>query len=459
MNEARKHGLLEELAKCMRCGFCQAACPVYREEGTEFSVARGKLILVEAVLDGRSPLSPAVRDALDACLLCKSCRAACPSGVRTDVIMAAGREMAAERYGLGALKAGALATLSRPKRMTAATALGARLWGLAFAKEEGADLWRLRVRPGSIYPRLPKRSLVARLADGELGAVAEPGTAALVISRPGVVRTVVFFPGCLVNYMLPEVGLATIKVLLAAGARVVVPASPTCCGTPLYVNGERAGASRLAEINLAWLARTDASLIGNMEAGPDGQPGERAPVVFSCPSCAESWRGYPALVEGRAAEEAGRAAKRVVDVSVFLSRSRVAPGDAERAVGDSGRVTDFPPKRAVTYHDPCHLAQAQGVRGEPRALLGALPGVTYREMADASACCGSGGTFGLFHPDLSRRIGGRKAADIAGTGADTVATGCPACMLQLRQELRLAGRGQVAVKHTVELLAEALPDV
>ena len=430
MNERRRRELLEELAKCMRCGFCQAACPVYREEGTEFSVARGKLILIEAVLDGRSALTPAIRDALGACLLCKSCRAACPSGVRTDLIMAAGREMAADRYGLGLVKANALAVLRRPKALRLATALGTRLWPMAFAREADGGLWRLRIPPGNLYPRLPRRSFVARLTRGELGAVAEPKSGTLVVGRASAAKTGVFFPGCLVSYMLPDVGLAAVKVLVAAGTRVAVPLQPACCGTPLYVNGERSGAASSAAANLTWLSQSGLTA---------------SPIVFACPSCAESWRGYPDLVEGRSAGPANEAAGRVVDISVFLSR--FTPEIFRRAVS-----------RRLTYYDTCHLAQAQGVRSEPRALLTALPGVSFKEMADPGACCGSGGTFGLFHADLARRIGGKKAADIAATGADTVATGCPACLLQLGQELRVAGRPQVAVRHTVELLAEALGD-
>ncbi|MHB8758406.1 MAG: (Fe-S)-binding protein, partial [Bacillota bacterium] len=343
--------------------------------------------------------------------------------------------------GLGLVKANALATLRRPKILGLAAALGSRLWSVAFAGQADAGLWRLRVPPGNLYPRLPRLSFLARLARGELGAVAEPKSEALVVSRGATARTAVFFPGCLVNYMLPEIGLATVKVLVAAGVRVVVPARPTCCGTPLYVNGDRTGATGLAEANLAW--RSQSSL-------------RASPVVFACPSCAESWRGYPELVGARAGAAAREAAGRVVDISVFMSE--VAPeilrGTAHRdGPSEAGRSGG-----TVTYHDPCHLAQAQGVRSEPRALLRALPGVAFKEMADPGACCGSGGTFGLFQADLARRIGGRKAEDIATTGADTVATGCPACLLQLRQELHVAGQRRVAVRHTVELLAAALGD-
>ncbi|MHB8926275.1 MAG: (Fe-S)-binding protein [Bacillota bacterium] len=446
MNESRRARLQEELARCMRCGFCQAACPVYRERGTEFSVARGKLILIEAVLDGRIGLTRDVRDALEACLLCKSCRAACPSGVRTDVILAAARELAAERYGHGLLKTAAFAALKRPALLAAAAGAGAHLWGLAFAPEDGGDLWRLRLPPGNLYPRLPRRSLLSRLGAGELGATAAAGGRAMKVSPDTVRGTVILFPGCLVNFMLPQVGLAAIKVLLSMGSEVIVPSGQACCGTPLYVNGDRAGAGRLAETNLSWLASAGVAASGG---GP--------PVVFVCPSCAESWRGYPEMVREEWTALARQVADRVTDISVFLTRR----GPEEflaglvAAAGRPGRG-DAGPRVTVTYHDPCHLAQAQGVRVEPRALLRSLPGVALKEMAEPGGCCGSGGTFGLFHHDLSGRIGGRKAADITATEAVAVATGCPACLLQLRQELSAAGRSAVGVRHTVELLAEVV---
>ena len=90
-----------------------------------------------------------------------------------------------------------------------------------------------------------------------------------------------------------------------------------------------------------------------------------------------------------------------------------------------------------------------------RALLRALPQVALVEMEEAASCCGLGGTFAATQVDLSRRIGDRKAAAIAATGAELVATGCPGCVLQLQDSIDRAGLGVRAV-HTLDLVDQAL---
>jgi Fe-S oxidoreductase len=108
-------------------------------------------------------------------------------------------------------------------------------------------------------------------------------------------------------------------------------------------------------------------------------------------------------------------------------------------------------KRVITYHSSCHL-RAAGVTQEPRELLKQIPGAQFVEMQDADRCAGGAGTFIVKNYDLSRQVFERKRRAIALTGADVVATSCPACMIQLNNGLR----GNVEVKHVVELLEAAL---
>ncbi len=110
--------------------------------------------------------------------------------------------------------------------------------------------------------------------------------------------------------------------------------------------------------------------------------------------------------------------------------------------------------RKVTYHDPCHLNRGQGINKEPREILKSIPGVELIEMKEPGRCCGMAGSFSLVHPDLSVQISDRKTADIAQTQTDTVATGCPACRLQLQSGVENAGI-QEQVMHTVQILAES----
>jgi glycolate oxidase iron-sulfur subunit len=105
----------------------------------------------------------------------------------------------------------------------------------------------------------------------------------------------------------------------------------------------------------------------------------------------------------------------------------------------------------VTYHDPCHIAHCQGLRQEPRQLLRLIPGLDYRELAEADACCGSAGTYNIEQPAMSDLVLQRKVANIRKTGARYLVTGNPGCLLQLKKALA-EGEQPVQVVHLTELL-------
>ena len=151
---------------------------------------------------------------------------------------------------------------------------------------------------------------------------------------------------------------------------------------------------------------------------------------------------------GGAREEQIKAlAGKTTDVLDYLVNRIGIPAEAIRETGGE--------KGIVTYHDPCHLRKSLGVAAPPRTLLKALPDLEFREMAEAEACCGCGGSFTLEHYELSRAVGGRKAQNIRQSGAVVAATACPACMLQITDLLSRAG-DQIRVRHVIELVAENL---
>jgi glycolate oxidase iron-sulfur subunit len=113
--------------------------------------------------------------------------------------------------------------------------------------------------------------------------------------------------------------------------------------------------------------------------------------------------------------------------------------------------------RTVTYQDSCHLVHAQKVRTAPRRLLSAIPGLELREMNAPDRCCGSAGIYSIVQQEMSQRLLDAKMNDIAVTGASTIATANPGCMMQLE-----AGARQhdidARVVHVIELLDEAMRD-
>jgi glycolate oxidase iron-sulfur subunit len=166
-------------------------------------------------------------------------------------------------------------------------------------------------------------------------------------------------------------------------------------------------------------------------------------VVTNAAGCGSGMKEYPALFKGLAEEQQATAfAERVQDISVFLSRlGLAAPPPLARPL-------------KVAYHDACHLANAQGVRSEPRQLLSSIPNLTLLEIPEGELCCGSAGTYNLEQPQIAGQLGERKASNILATGAEAIITGNIGCLTQIAAHLARLGR-PLPMWHTVEVLDRA----
>jgi Fe-S oxidoreductase len=152
-------------------------------------------------------------------------------------------------------------------------------------------------------------------------------------------------------------------------------------------------------------------------------------------------KDYPTLFAGEPEQAAAEVlARRVKHVAEVVMQSPVQPSMASS--------TSSP--RKVTYHSSCHL-RAAGVTKEPRAILNSLPGVQFIEMPDADRCAGGAGTYLVKDFDTSQRILARKRQAVEHSGADLVATSCPACMIQLKTGLPSG----IQVRHIAQVLQDS----
>lgn len=404
------------IRECVKCGVCQAHCPAYRVDRREGSVARGKVALAAALLDGEVGLERQLVEDLSMCLMCGSCVAKCPNKVPTDEIVGAIRREITGDQGLTPLGRGVAALLGSPGLMKLLGKGGAVVSPLFLKKVPESSGLRLRfpltdMRDRTV-PRIAFRNLFDRVKEFYPG---EPGKPAIG-----------FFAGCSITYLYPELGEQMVAILRRLGYAVFIPRNQRCCGIPALSTGNGRLMEDLAEGNLRAFA---------------GRPVER--IVTACASCHRGTHEYYAGMRG----EFGGFAEKVVDFSVFL-----------REDGFFARLAAMEKRAArvrVTYHDPCHL-KTQGITREPRELLRALPQVDFVEMADADSCCGLGGTFSANHYAESMQIGARKVPGLQKSGAALVATACPGCIMQLQDIINHAGLKMRAV-HILELLAEAVP--
>ena len=405
----------EALARCMKCGFCKAACPVFI--GEETTSPRAKVRLARAVVRGELEISRGFRAQMERCLNCRACADECPSGVEPNKIALAARCGLVEQDGLPWQKriifSGAL---KRPRLM----ALGARALGIA-QHVSAIDLQNnplrgllglVGMRRDKDFPILGRRSLFSILPES-----LEP------LGEQKI--TVAYFPGCAANLIYPEIGIAAVRVLRKLGARVILPHDLVCCSTPVFNSGDIADARELAVRNIEILSSVEAEFI-----------------ITSCGSCGLTTSKEWAELLGMSGAEA--ISRKVLDISEFVAR--YAPDGALETLDD---------EEIVTYHDPCHLRRGMGVYETPRQLLKSILGNRFVEMELADRCCGGGGTFSIYHPELSQTVAETKMECVAKSGAGLVATGCPGCVMQLRDSIVHRKMGQRAI-HTIEIIDRAL---
>ena len=120
-------------------------------------------------------------------------------------------------------------------------------------------------------------------------------------------------------------------------------------------------------------------------------------------------------------------------------------------VGAEPAARRHPLRLRIAYHDACHLAHAQRVREQPRAVLRSIPGLEIVEPEEWEVCCGSAGLYNVLQPDAAAELGRRKAENILATGAEAIAAANPGCTLQITSHLAAMGR-PLPVYHPVELL-------
>ncbi|RKO65941.1 (Fe-S)-binding protein [Desulfofundulus salinus] len=410
----------EEILKCMKCGNCQAVCPLYQESRREPAVARGKIRLAAAVLEGKLEPTAGLAECFALCLTCLACVASCPSGVKVDRIILAARTALTQRKGLPFIKKTVFTGLSRPRLFDLGVKTAARIQGLLFK----------HIEPGKMQPRFPigleLRRILPPLAPVPFrGQVAEKHT----VERP--VATVAFFTGCMTNYLYPGIGQATLRVLKAHGVDVIIPRLQHCCGAPILYSGA-------ADLALE-MARSHVDLFSSIQADA---------IITVCGTCGEAFKHlYPELLDGVSGhgDRAREVAAKILDITQFLHKLPFDP-KLFKAL-----------ELAVTYHQPCHLGRGLGVVQEPLSIIRSIPGVNYLPLKEPARCCGNAGSFSLTHYDLSYQILTRKLKDIEGTGAQLVVTGCPACRMHLTDGLTQQQMPQKVV-HTVELLARSLDE-
>ena len=397
----------DELNTCVQCGLCLSACPTFRVTGDETMSPRGRIALMREVQLHDAPLTDEVVDAFETCVQCRGCEPACPSDVPYGRLMERTREALVDQGVTPRWQRLALSPLGHPRLLRA----GSVALGVAQRLHVVPDRFGLATPIPLRQPKPTSAPAQSTFASGFSG------------DRPSEIPTqtrvegarVYLFTGCVMDAWQRDVHQAGQRVLAAAGFEVVLTGSlAPCCGAlhahAGFTDDTRAFAERMIE-------RLD----------PD------IPVIVDSAGCGAAMKDYGHLLgTAEAAEFAGR----VVDIQEFL------------ALHLDRLPTVTPLDLRVAIQDPCHLRHVQRVHLATRAVL--APCVRELvELDDDGLCCGAGGAYSVFQPELADQIRARKLGSIERAAPDVVASANPGC------SMHLAARG-VATVHPMQLVDRAL---
>ena len=434
-----------EISQCVKCGICQSECPTYITTGDETMVARGRLALLKAVVEGELKLSEGIADRISKCTSCLSCVSNCPRGIDPVKIINAAKGEYFKKNGSDFISKTVFKYLSNNDQSLYPLF---KLIGIAsnmFYSQIPAEGWLKELLPfvrngiKKKFPQFGKRNLKQEIPE--------------IIKVKNPKMRVVFFTGCMTDFVYQDAGHSIISILKANNIETIIPKKIGCCGAPAYYMGDHKTALNLAKKNHSILLQSNLDYI-----------------IINCATCGGVLKSVYKMLLNVNGDFSGFEDK-VIDIHKFLiiaqcdlknlplspSLTRRGSGVVNKKTGLSQHIDNLQKKFSskkkikVTYHDPCHLKRGQNIYSEPREIIKSLPWVDFIEMDAPDACCGGAGGFNLKHYDLSLEIGKRKADSIKRTGADVIVTGCPSCQMQIMDALNRTNYNR-PVLHTVELL-------
>ncbi|NMO97935.1 (Fe-S)-binding protein [Paenibacillus lemnae] len=440
----------EQLTNCMRCGFCQTACPTFLETGLEAASPRGRIALMKAVVDGIMEPDESFQAQMDLCLGCRACEPACPSDVKYGQLIEQTREAIAQEK-----------KYSMPVKLARKTFLEGlfphqgrmKFMGKALKFYQKSGLQKLARSTGAMkmFPehlQQLEKALPEVSGDGLMDLWRKAGfpvraekssSGAKLLIIPAVGETIArvgMFRGCIMDVMFAETNVNTVRLLRQAGFEVAVPDAQVCCGALHAHSGEMEDAKNLASKNISAF----------QEAGVDY-------IASNAGGCGALLKEYDHLMKEDQNPSIRNAAVtfagQVKDISELL-----------QGIGRPLLHKEQDPKTAavkVTYQDSCHLRNVMRVQGQPRELMQGIPGVQLCELQGSEVCCGSAGIYNMTQPEMSTDLLDHKMENVEQTGAETIVTSNPGCLLQMKWGIERAGTGEhVRAVHLVDLLSESV---
>ncbi len=404
-----------ELMACLQCGYCIDNCPTFKLLDEEYDSPRGRIYLINEMLEkGGAPDKNTV-DHIDNCLSCLACMSTCPSSVHYMHLVDHARKFIENNYQREffdrILRWMLAKILPYPRRFRVALRSAQLVKPLTFVIP-GRIRNMIDFVPDEIMPPSPNDEPQVFPALGECK------------------RRVALMTGCVQKVLNQSINDATIRILCRHGCEVVVVQDAGCCGALMHHMGKVKDSHIAAARNIqAWMKEVNG-------AGLDA-------IVINTSGCGTVVKDYGYMFRDEVlAEQASQISFLAKDISEIL-----ADIELDYTTGLSLRVA---------YHATCSLQFGQRIRFTPKKLLKAA-GFTVLEPRESHTCCGSAGTYSLLKPELSSQLKANKVQALEMEKPAVIAAGNIGCMKQI------ASGTKTPVVHTVELLDWAtggpMPDI
>lgn len=419
-----------ELDRCMGCGLCMEDCPTYIITGRLSSSPKGRIRLMKNLSEGTINLNDtvpytnvSVQSELETCLGCFGCDTSCPANIKySDMLdgLKTSLYQNSPKYKEQLDSFLEEMPIDDPKKFRVLMIM------LFVAKSVGA-IWLVNNTPLKHLLSPLKRNMAKLIAKRiPLRASSQVLAGIMPASRSKKMRVGVML-GCINDHMFAEVNIAMVRVLQNMGAEVVIPETETCCGAIHHHMGEREASGKMALKNCERFLKENVDTIAVNAAG--------------CGSLIKNYRhSFPdkPIIEQVSLKfrDIHEIIWELLEMDPSIKEQWVWPRKGER----------------ITYHEACHLVHAQGISDIPMKLLESISGLEIIPLNESTLCCGSAGTYSIFHPEEAEKIQQMKIKNILDTKASIVAVGNSGCALQILSGLKEKRKRGIKCYHPIEMI-------
>ncbi len=399
------------LRKCVHCGFCNATCPTYKLLGDELDGPRGRIYLIQDMLEKNKPANEKIVKHIDRCLSCYSCMTTCPSGVNYMHLIDHGRNHIEKTYKRPfkdrITRAFLSKVLPKPFNFKLIVILTRFLKPIRFIFSK-----KIQEMISLIPDRFPKQNLPKmKLYKTKKG------------KKP--VARVALLTGCVQRVLSPQINEATIRLLNRHGIEVIVPKEIECCGSLNHHLGKKILANESFKKNiLIWY---DEYLKNGLDA-----------IISNTSGCGTTLKDYEFIF--RSDKEFKKKAKKISE----LTRD-IAEYLDENIKLNFIKQNKNQKKYKIAYHSACSMQHGQKIHKQPINLI-SKTGNQIFEIPDGHLCCGSAGTYNLLQNNIAKKLLKDKVFNIEKINPEFITTGNIGCITQISNGTK------IPILHTVEII-------